>query len=88
VTAFRVIERAIEAVGRDNLTGEAVCNAFYSGPFTSIELFELIPTQTLTRNAPFWEKDIKVKCTKVKTGKHVAVSPDWIPVPPVPKWVK
>jgi len=88
VLTFRVIERAIKAVGPDNLTGEAVYNAFYSGPFTEEELMGLMPTQTFTRNAPFSEKDIKVKCTTVKNGKHVAVSPNWIPVPPVPKWVK
>ncbi|MBU2551527.1 MAG: ABC transporter substrate-binding protein [Proteobacteria bacterium] len=86
--AFRAIERAIKAVGPDKLTGEAVFNAFFSGPFTSEELLGLMPTQTFTHNAPFSEKDIKVKCTTVKDGKHVSVSPDWIPVPPVPKWVK
>ena len=88
VVAFRVAERAAKAVGADKITGEAMYNAFYSGPFSEEELLGMLSTQTWTKNAPFSEKDIKVKCTTVKGGKQVMVTPDWVPVPPVPKWVK
>jgi len=88
VTALRACERAIKAVGADNLTGKAVYEAFYSGTFTEEELLGLMPAQTYTKEGPFSVKDLGVKCTTVKDGKHVLVSENWIPVPPVPKWVK
>ncbi|MDY6880599.1 MAG: ABC transporter substrate-binding protein [Desulfatiglans sp.] len=86
--AFKAIERAIQKVGTDNLTGEAVYNAFYSGTFTEEDLLGLAPAQSYTTAAPFSEKDPKVKCTTVKNGKQVMVGDGWIPIPPVPKWVK
>lgn len=86
--ALRACERAIKAVGADNVTGRDVYKAFYSGTFTEEELLGLVPDHTWTKASPFSEKDIGVKCTTVKNGKQVLISDDWIPVPPVPKWVK
>lgn len=86
---FKAIERAIQKVGADKVTGEEVYKAYYDGPFDGEkDLYGITATQTYTKNAPFSEKDIKVKATTVKNGKQVPVSEDWIPVPPVPKWVK
>jgi branched-chain amino acid transport system substrate-binding protein len=86
---FRAIERVIKAAGPDSVTGEAVYNAMFAGPFTEKEdLLGIGPTMTFTKNAPFSEKDIKVKISTVKNGKHVMVGDGWIPVPKVPKWVK
>lgn len=85
---FKAIEKAIKKVGPDNVTGEAVYNAFLSGSFTEQDLQGLSPTQTFTKAAPFSEKEPKVKCTTVKNGKQVMIGGGWIPVPPVPKWVK
>ena len=50
-------------------------------------LLGMSSTLTYTKNAPFSEKDIMVMVTTVKDGKQIAVQKDWIPVPPVPKWV-
>jgi branched-chain amino acid transport system substrate-binding protein len=86
--ALRACERAIKAVGADHVTGQAVYDAFYSGTFTEKEMLGMVPDHTWTKAAPFSLKDIGVKCTTVKNGKHVLVSDNWIPVPPVPKWVK
>jgi branched-chain amino acid transport system substrate-binding protein len=84
---LRAIERAAEIVGPDNITGEAVYNAMFAGPFTEQDLLGLVPTLTFTKEAPFSTKDLKVKATTVKDGKQVLVSQDWIAVPDIPKWV-
>jgi branched-chain amino acid transport system substrate-binding protein len=85
---LRAVERAAAAVGPENITGEAMYNAMYSGPFTEEELLGLAPTLTFTKDAPFSTKDLKVKATTVKNGKHMLVSDAWIDVPPIPSWVK
>ena len=85
---LRAVERAAEAVGPDNITGEAVYNAMYAKPFTEEDLLGLASTLTFTKDAPFSTKDLKVKATTVKDGKQVLVSEDWIPVPEIPRWVK
>ena len=88
IMTLRAVERAAEAVGPDNITGEAMYNAMYAKPFTEEELLGLASTQTFTKDAPFSTKDLKVKATTVKDGKQMLVSEDWIPVPEIPKWVK
>jgi hypothetical protein len=86
---LKAVERAIAKVGADSVTGADVYKAFYSGPFDGEkDLLGLMPTLTFTKNAPFSEKDVKVKATTVKNGKQVLVGGGWTPVPNVPKWVK
>ena len=85
---LRAVERAAKAVGADNITGEAVYNAMYAAPFTEEDLLGLASTLTFTKDAPFSTKDLKVKATTVKNGKHVQVGDGWIEVPNIPKWVK
>ena len=84
---LRGIERAVEKVGADKVTGEAVFNAMFEKTFTEEELLGLAPALTFTSNAPFSEKDLKVRATTVKDGKQVMVTDEWIPVPEIPKWV-
>jgi len=88
ILAMRAVERAAAMVGPDKITGEAVYNAMFEKPFTEEELLGLIPTSKFSKEAPFPDKDIKVKATTVKDGKQVLVSDGWIPVPDVPQWVK
>jgi branched-chain amino acid transport system substrate-binding protein len=83
---LRAIERAINKVGKDNLTGEAVYEALLDGPFTEESLLGLTHTQSYTKAAPFSTEDIKVKVTTVKDGKQVSVSEDWLSVPPMDNW--
>lgn len=85
---LRSIERAIEKVGADKVTGDVVFNSIFDKPFTEEDLLGLAPTMTFTRESPFSEKDLKVRATTVKDGKQVLVTDEWIPVPPIPKWVK
>jgi branched-chain amino acid transport system substrate-binding protein len=86
---LKAVERAIKKVGANNVTGKDVYEAFYAGSFDGDkDLLGLMPTLTVTKNAPFSEKNIKVKATTVKNGKQVLVGGGWIPVPKVPKWVK
>lgn len=89
IMGLKVVERVVKAVGPDKVTGEEVYKAFYRGSFDGDkDLLGLMPTLTFTKNAPFSEKNIKVKATTVKNGKQVLVGGGWIPVPKVPKWVK
>jgi len=88
ILTLRAVERAAEMVGPDNITGEAVYNAMYAKPFTEEDLLGLASTLTFTKEAPFSTKDLKVKATTVKNGKHVQVGNDWIEVPNIPSWVK
>ena len=88
IMTLRAVERAAEAVGPDNITGEAMYNAMYAKPFTEEDLLGLASTMTFTKDAPFSTKDLKVKATTVKGGKQMLVSEDWIPIPEIPKWAK
>ena len=81
ILTLRAVERAAEMVGPDNITGEAVYNAMYAKPFTEEDLLGLASTLTFTKDAPFSTKDLKVKATTVKDGKHVQVGDEWIDVP-------
>jgi branched-chain amino acid transport system substrate-binding protein len=85
---FRGVERAARMVGPDKINGEAVYKAMFVEPFTEKDLLGLVPTLTFTKEAPFSEKDIKVKIITVKSGKAVMADDNWIPAPPVGKWGK
>ena len=74
-------------VGGENLTGQAVYDAFFAAPFTEKELMSIFPTLYFTKEAPFSIKDLKVKITTVKNGKYTLAAPGWVPVPPdIKKW--
>jgi branched-chain amino acid transport system substrate-binding protein len=89
VMAFRAIERAVKRVGPDKLTGEEVYKSMYEGPFDETKDFlGLAPTSTWTKEATFPTTGAGVKATTAKDGKHVLVTPNWVPVPNVPKWAK
>lgn len=83
----RAIERAARAVGPGKLTGQALYEAFYAGPFTEEELFGVVPGATFTKEAPFPLTNLKVKIATVKDGRYVLATPGWVPVPgDVTKW--
>ncbi|MDY6851273.1 MAG: ABC transporter substrate-binding protein [Thermodesulfobacteriota bacterium] len=88
ILTLRTVERAAAMVGPDNITGEAMREAMFVKPYTQEDLLGLAPTLVYTNAAPFSEKNLKVKCTTVKNGKHIAITKGWITVPEVPKWVK
>jgi branched-chain amino acid transport system substrate-binding protein len=86
--ALRAVERAVAVLGPEKVTGEAVYNAMFYKPFTEEDLLGMASALTFTKDAPFSLKDVKVRITTVREGKHVLASTDWIPVPSVPNWVK
>lgn len=81
----RAIEKAAAKVGANNLTGEAVYNAMFDGPFTKESMLGLTSTLEWTKEAPFPSKGLKISITTVKNGKQVLISDD-TPVPDIPKW--
>lgn len=86
ILALRVLERAIEKVGADKVTGQAMYDALLSGPYEASSLLGLLPTVQFGKDAPFPTNDLKAKAFTVKDGQFVSVSKDWMPVPAIPKW--
>jgi branched-chain amino acid transport system substrate-binding protein len=85
--AVRAVEHAAKKVGGANLTGQAVYDAMYAGPFTEEELMYTLPTLTFTKDAPFPNKNLKVMLETVKDGKYTLATPEWVAVPTnVEKW--
>jgi branched-chain amino acid transport system substrate-binding protein len=87
ILAVRAVEHAVKKVGPANLTGQAVYDAMFAEPFTEQELMGVLPDLYFTKDAPFSNKNLKVKIDTVKGGKYVIATPDWVPIPPdVKKW--
>jgi len=86
VLALRAVERAAKKVGVANITGEAIYNAMYDGPFSEKELLGLLPTLEFHKDAPFSSVNMKVKSSTVRNGKHVLTTPEWLPIPAIKKW--
>ncbi len=85
--AVRAVEHAAKKVGGAKLTGQAVYDAMYAGPFTDKELMYTLPTLTFTKEAPFSNKDLKVMLETVKDGKYTLATPEWVAIPTnVEKW--
>lgn len=83
--ALRAIERAAAKVGANNITGEAVYNAMFEGPFTKETMLGLTSNLAWTKEASFPLTGLKISISTVKNGKQILISDD-IPVPDVPKW--
>jgi branched-chain amino acid transport system substrate-binding protein len=75
----RAVERAAAKVGANKITGEAVYQAMYEGPFTREDMLGLTDTLAFSKEAAFPLKGIHVKSTTVKNGKQVLTTEDWIP---------
>ena len=87
ILAVRAVEHAAKKVGAANVTGQAVYDAMFAGPFTLEELMGTLPTLQFTKEAPFCNKDLKVMIETVKNGEYVLATPEWTPVPTdVKKW--
>jgi len=86
ILALRAVERAARNVGAGNLTGQAIYDAMYEGPFSEKELLGLWPTLEFTKDAPFSSVNMKVKSSTVRDGKHVMTTPEWLPIPRINKW--
>ena len=78
-------KRPAAKVGANNLTGEAVYNAMFEGPFTRETMLGLTSNLAWTKEASFPLTGLKISISTVKNGKQILISDD-IPVPDVPKW--
>jgi branched-chain amino acid transport system substrate-binding protein len=87
VLAVRAVEHAIKKVGPEKLSGQAVYDAMFAGPFTQEELMYTLPTLEFTKDAPFSNKNLKVLIETVNNGKYVLATPEWVSTPTdVKKW--
>lgn len=86
ILALRVLEKAIETVGADNVTGEAMRQALLDGTFSEADLLGALPTIGFDTSAPFPVGDIKATAEVVVDGKIVPLGEDWMDVPALDKW--
>lgn len=84
--ALRVLERAVEAVGPDNVTGEAMRQALLDHVYTEEELLGVLPTLNFDNTAPFPVGDIVATAEVVRGGEIVPLGTGWIPVPEIARW--
>ena len=80
------VEKAVATVGAAHLTGQAVYDALLSGPFGAEHFHGLQKSVQFTKDAPFPTANLSVKAITVRDGKFVSLTPDWMPVPNLPKW--
>ena len=86
VLALRAVERTANKVGAGKITGEAIYNAMYDGPFSEKELLGLWPTLEFKKDSPFSSVNMKVKSSTVRNGKHVLTAEEWLTIPPIKKY--
>lgn len=86
ILALRVLEKAVEAKGKDNVDGVAMHEALLDNVFTEESLLGALPTLDFDASAPFPVGEIKATAETVRDGKIVAVSDDWMSVPALEKW--
>jgi ABC-type branched-subunit amino acid transport system substrate-binding protein len=86
ILALRVLEKAIETVGADNVTGEAMRQALLDGTFTEADLLGALPTVDFDTSAPFPIGKIKSTAEIVVGGEITPLGEDWMDVPELTKW--
>ncbi|GIX13474.1 MAG: hypothetical protein KatS3mg118_1433 [Paracoccaceae bacterium] len=81
---------AIETVGADNVTGEAMRQAPCSdGTFTEADLLGALPTVDFDTSAPFPIGKIKSTAEIVVARRdHQPLSTDWMDVPALERWLR
>lgn len=86
ILALRVLENAINDVGKENVTGQAMHDALLAHEYTEQELLGALPTLDYDDSAPFPVGDIKATAEVVKDGKITVLQADWFDVPQIEKW--
>lgn len=86
VLALRTLEHAIEMVGVDNVTGEAMYEALMDAEFTEEQMLGLTPALNYDTSAPFPVGDLLAKAMVVRDGEIVPLTEDWMPVPELSRW--
>lgn len=86
ILALRVLEKAVEAKGKDGVDGAAMHDALLNNVYTEESLLGALPTLDYDTTAPFPIGEIKATAETVRDGKIVTVSDEWMPVPELKKW--
>lgn len=86
--ALRAVERAVSAVGPDEITGRDIYKAMFAGPFRSEELLSLSPDISFDKDRPFPKGRLRVRITTVLNGVQVEATSGWVDVPEVPRWTE
>lgn len=86
ILALRLLERAVAAVGADNVTGQAMYDAMMANTFSEEELLGSLPETKFDTSAPFPVGNMAVKAQVVQGGQIVPLGTEWLPVPELPKW--
>ncbi len=83
----KAAEQAIADVGADKLTGEAIYNAYLKIDLSEKDCMGLIRSAKWGMDSPFPNPaGLGVQIGTVKDGKYTLATPNWVPIPEVPKW--
>ncbi len=82
---LRPVERTVEKVGPDRLTGADIRETLLSSSFSSDELFGILPRVTITKDTPFPVTGTTATITTVKGGKVINLTTD-ASIPTIHKW--
>lgn len=83
--SLRIVERAVEEVGAENLDGAAVREAALNASIPQDELFGLLSALNFTGEAPFPVKDLTINVGTVEDCEYTVATRN-VPVPEVPKY--
>ncbi|TRZ92900.1 MAG: hypothetical protein D4R82_06150 [Dehalococcoidia bacterium] len=83
----RAVEEAAAAVGANNLTGQAIYDAFLSMDLTEKECMGYLRGAKWTMESPCPVVNrIGVQIGTVKDGKYTMATSGWVPCPEIPMW--
>lgn len=83
--ANRTVEHAVEMVGAENLTGQAVYDALLDVELTAEDLFEFLPPLDWSEEAPFPTSGLTTSIGTVENGEYVRAELDH-EIPELEKW--
>ena len=86
ILALRILEAAMEDVGKDNVTGQAMYDAMINHVFAEDSLLGALPQVDFDTTAPFPVGDLKASADVVSGGKIVPFNDAWMTIPALEKW--
>lgn len=86
ILALRVLEKAVEAKGKDGVDGQAMYDALLAHEYSEESLLGVLPTLDFDYTAPFPVGEIKATAEVVKAGAITGLSDAWFTVPALEKW--
>lgn len=86
ILALRVLEKAVEAKGKDGVDGQAMYDALLGHEYSEESLLGILPTLDFDETAPFPIGDVKATAEIVRNGTVTGMTDDWFSVPVLEKW--